>query len=49
MVEDHDSEGESVEDVEELILGEVIVSGQVQRGYEFVLQEFIILVGLVEA
>jgi hypothetical protein len=48
MVEDHDAEGESLKDVEELEFREVVVGRQVKRGYEFVLQKLIVSVSLIE-
>jgi len=38
VIFDHQAEREGIEDVEELVLREVVVGGQVQRGDKLVLQ-----------
>ena len=48
VVEDHQTEGEGIEDVEELVGLEVVVGRQLQRGDELVLQEAGVVEGVVE-
>jgi hypothetical protein len=49
VLKDHQAEGQGVEHVQELILLEVVISWQLQRGDEFVLQEARFAEGVVEA
>jgi len=49
VVHDHEAEGEGVEDVEELVGGEVFVGGEVQLGDEDILEEGAVFVAVVEA
>jgi hypothetical protein len=48
VVEDHQTEGEGVEDVEKLVGLEVVVGRQLQRGDELVLQEAGLVEGVVK-
>ena len=48
MVEDHQTEGEGIENVQELVGLEVVVGRQLQRGDELVLEEAGLVEGIVE-
>jgi len=48
VVEDHQTEGESIEDVEELVGLEVVVGRQLQRGDELVLEGLPVPIASVE-
>ena len=48
MVEDHQAEGEGIEDVQELVGLEVVVGRQLKRGDELVLEEAGLVEGVVE-
>ena len=48
MVEDHQTEGEGIKDVQELVGLEVVVGRQLQRGDELVLEEAGLVEGIVE-